>query len=59
MKILNKILILGCYMLIIIKWILWIPYLLLVFPFTGKFMHEYETPMYPSYWLITLKEIKQ
>jgi hypothetical protein len=49
-------LIFFCYILIVIKWILWIPYMLLVFPFTGLFMHAYELPMYPHYWIETLKE---
>jgi hypothetical protein len=58
MKIMKIILMFRCYILIIIKWILWIPYLFLTFPFTEKFMHEYELPMYPHYWLETLKEKK-
>ena len=45
-----------CIILMIIKWILWIPYMLSVFPFSGKFMHEYELPMYPHYWYIDLQE---
>ena len=49
-------LIIGCWILIIIKWCLWIPYMLFVFPFTELFMHAYELPMYPYYWIDALKE---
>ena len=49
------ILMFGCYILIIIKWALWIPYFLLIFPLTERFMHEYDIFMYPTYWLDDLK----
>jgi hypothetical protein len=49
-------LIFCCYILIIIKWLLWIPYMFLIFPLTERFMHEYELPMYPTYWIDALKE---
>ena len=46
----------GCVILIIIKWLLWIPYMLFVFPFTERFMHEYDLVCYPSFWFEALKE---
>jgi hypothetical protein len=46
----------GCAILITIKWLLWIPYMLLGFPFTERFMHEYDLVCYPSFWFEELKE---
>jgi hypothetical protein len=46
----------GCVILIILIWCLWIPYMLLVFPFTERFMHEHNIVMQPYYWLDTLNE---
>jgi hypothetical protein len=47
---------LGCIILIIIKWALVLPHSLFILPFTGKFMHEYDLPMYPDYWFDDLRE---
>jgi hypothetical protein len=46
-----------CGILEIIKWCLWIPYMLLIFPFTGRAMHEYDLPMYPIFWIMELNEM--
>lgn len=45
-----------CCVLIVIKWLLWIPYMIFCFPFTERYMHEYELPMYPTYWIDKLRE---
>ena len=46
----------GCIILIVLIWCLWIPYMIFVFPFTGHFMHESEIVMQPYYWLAILNE---
>jgi hypothetical protein len=46
----------GCIILIVLKWCLWIPYMIFVFPFTEHFMHEYDIVMLPSYWLDDLNK---
>lgn len=46
----------GCIILMIITWLLWLPYIIFVAPFTGKFLFEYELPMYPYYWIAKLTE---
>jgi len=49
-------LMLGCIILMIVTWLLWLPYIIFVAPFTGKFLFEYELPMYPYYWIAKLTE---
>jgi hypothetical protein len=44
-----------CVLIIAIQWIFWIPYMLTVFPITGRFMHEWELFMYAYYWLDMLR----
>jgi len=48
-------LIFCCILLNLIKWILWLPYMITVFPITQKWMHEWEIFMYPYYWIDILK----
>jgi hypothetical protein len=40
----------------IITWALVLPHFIFIFPFTGKFMHEYDITMYPYYWFDKLRE---
>lgn len=55
MKMINYILQFFCVVLIIIEWILWIPYMIIIFPFTERFMCEWDVIMYPYYWLDKLR----
>lgn len=49
-KLVNLLIKIGSALLIALIWLMVIPNMCLVFPITGRFLHEYEFTEYPYIW---------